>query len=375
MVFGAGTHNHAQQADAPMIDALNAANAGATIPMSLYVEPSSKDGKAYVGLLVGGNPLIRGPFPVTVDAVLIPVIVEIISNKGVLTTFDPTQPDKCDSDISAVEAFRQSPIVHASDLTFNGVKVGHYQWVDGFMRAEFWNEIGGSPSYSNPIRWSFAKSAFTLPPFVTSNQGVVQGGAGCGQYGLVSKTVLQAFIEGFAIPFLQAAKVISPTKLAAFLFRNVVSTNSVPLTGSCCVKGFHNYVGTPAQTYAVMDFNTSTNAIFGGVHDITTASHELAEWMNDPLDSNATPPWNQNSPVPASSCNVTLEVGDPLTGTIAPALKRNGYLYHPQDIAFFSWFFNAHHVPSLGAGGEFSSNGALKGPAKKCPTGGSFLTP
>jgi hypothetical protein len=192
----------------------------------------------------------------------------------------------------------------------------------------------------------------------------------------VSKTVLQAFIEGFAIPFLQAAKVISPTKLAAFLFHNVAETTNVPLTsGNCCTKGFHNYVGSPPQTYAVMDFNTSTNSVFGNVRDITTASHELAEWMNDPLDSNATPAWSSTGPVPKSSCNTTLEVGDPLTGTIAPALKRNGYLYHVQDIAFFSWFFNAHHVPSLGAGGEFSSNGAFKGPAKNCPPGGYFLTP
>jgi hypothetical protein len=307
---------------------------------------------------------------VTIDVVLIPVIVQIISSKGVVTIFDPTQPDSCDGDVSNVERFRQSPIVHPSELTFNGVHVGKYQYVDGFMRAEFWNEIGGSANYSNPLRWSFAKEAFLLPPFVGSAEGIVQGST-CSEYGLVSKTLLQTYIESFAIPLLQAAKVIAPHKLAAFLFHNLVSTTSTPLTASCCTKGFHNYVGSPPQTYAVMDFNTSTNSVFGKVHDITTASHELAEWMNDPLDSNATPAWNGTRPVPASSCNVTLEVGDPLTGTVL-ALKRHGYKYHPQEMAFFSWFFNGQFVPSLGAGGEFSSAGTFSGPARVCPKGGSF---
>jgi hypothetical protein len=33
----------------------------------------------------------------------------------------------------------------------------------------------------------------------------------------------------------------------------------------------------------------------------------------------------------------------------------NGFNYHPQEMAFFSWFFRQH--PSLGAGGKFSNNG------------------
>jgi hypothetical protein len=119
-----------------------------------------------------------------------------------------------------------------------------------------------------------------------------------------------------------------------------------------------------------MDFNTSTNPIFGAVHDITTASHELAEWMNDPLLTNATPAWGGTGQV-AGSCNSKLEVGDPLTGTVMH-LKRHGYRYHPQEMAFFSWFFNARHDPSLGAGGVFSSKGTFAGPAKECPPGGSF---
>jgi len=349
-------------ADAAAQDALIAAAAGTSVPMSIYVTPASKDGKTYINLLVGGNPALRGPFPVTVEAVLVPLIIQVGA-----TVFDPTAADGCDNNVSAVTRFRQSPIVHASELKFNGIAVGKYQYVDAFMRAEFWNETGGSPSYSNPIKWSFAP-AFLLPPFVGDALGVVQG-TGCDQYGLVSKPVLDEFLTGIAIPLLQSTKVIGPNQLAAFLVRNVAASNSTPLTDSCCIKGFHNAIGSPAQTYAVMDFNTSTNPIFGAVHDITTASHELAEWMNDPLLTNATPAWGGTGQV--GSCDTTLEVGDPLTGTVMH-VKRHGYRYHPQEMAFFSWFYNARHDPSLGAGGVFSSHGTFAGPAKNCPPGGSF---
>lgn len=68
------------------------------------------------------------------------------------TVFDPTAPNTCDGGISAVNRFNWSPVVEpVPNLTFNGVNVGTVQYVDGFMRAEFWNAIGGSPAYANPI--------------------------------------------------------------------------------------------------------------------------------------------------------------------------------------------------------------------------------
>jgi hypothetical protein len=39
----------------------------------------------------------------------------------------------------------------------------------------------------------------------------------------------------------------------------------------------------------------------------------------------------------------------PITGT-------NGFAYHLQELAYFSWFFR---TPSIGAGGLFSDNGTL----------------
>jgi hypothetical protein len=56
-------------------------------------------------------------------------------------------------------------------------------------------------------------------------------------------------------------------------------------------------------------------------------------------------------------------VGDPLTNKNYPNVKLNGYTYHLQELAFFSWFFGP---PSIGAGGKFSDNGSFKAPQGAC---------
>ncbi|HVP53932.1 MAG TPA: hypothetical protein VMU45_02975 [Candidatus Eisenbacteria bacterium] len=328
---------------------------------------TAKDGNTYAGVLVGGDPFKGGPQPVTLHVVLVPLVIQIVTGKKV-TTFDPTKADPCDFGISPVIRFIASPIVNPLDLKFNGVDVGHYQYVDGFMRAEFWNEIStinGGSGYSNPIVWSYAPKFF-LPAFIGSTLGIVNG-SGCAQYGAVSHPVLDQFVRYIAIPILQAEGIIAPNELAMFLVHNVVSQDTVG-SSKCCTKGYHSAVGSPPQTYAVVDFITTAPKKFAPVHDITTSSHELAEWMNDPLVNNSTPKWGNVGQV--SGCDSKLEDGDPLEGTVL-TLHFFGYNYSPQELAFFSWFFNSKTTPSLGAGGVFSSNGHFAGPAKKCPPGGS----
>jgi hypothetical protein len=65
-----------------------------------------------------------------------------------------------------------------------------------------------------------------------------------------------------------------------------------------------------------------------------------------------------------SGCQANLEVGDPLTGKSLQVTMPNGVTYHPQELAFFSWFFN--QVPSLGFDGWYSSLGTFRTPASLC---------
>jgi hypothetical protein len=335
-------------------DALNQSLSGTTIPMSLYPFASTKDKTLRTITLVGGDPL--GPIPTTIDVVVVPVVIAVGAD-----VFDPTKPNSCDGGVSALTRFKQSPLVVASSLKFDGVSVGTHQYVDGFMRAEFWDAFAGSPSYTNKLKFSYAPSISLLPgPF-----GIVNG-KGCSMLGVVSRKWLDTTLKLF-IAVLQGAGVIAPTKLAVFLLNNVVQSSAVPPSiTKCCVYGYHGATGSPVQTYSPMDYDTTGRI----PADISVAAHELAEWMNDPLGNNLSPAWGHIGQV--SGCQGNFEVGDPLTGTNMPAIKMSGYNYHPQELAFFSWYYNDKTTPSIGVGGKFSGNGTFKGPSKDCPPGGTF---
>jgi hypothetical protein len=342
-------------------DALVQANSGATIPMSSYGVENPQRGGLYTGVVVGGSATSGVPSPVTIDAVVIPVIITVIEGAS-FATFDPTKPNSCDGGESAEYRFRHSPLVATSNLTFNGVSVGKAQYIDGFMKAEFWELNGHLSSYSNHISWSFASSVSVPPLF-----GVIVG-SGCKTMGVISKAdwVLET---NFFLSTLQAAGVISPTQFAVFLLNNVVTSGASPATypANCCTFGRHGATGSPAQTYAWMEYDTA--GYFSGVHDIVPASHEIGEWMNDPLGTNPTPAWGNIGQV--SGCSSSFEVGDPLSGTEMPVMTLNGYKYHTQELAFFSWFYNSNGVASVGTGGKFSGNGKFGGPSKNCPPGGT----
>ncbi|MFZ0225755.1 MAG: hypothetical protein WAL41_02170, partial [Mycobacterium sp.] len=155
-----------------------------------------------------------------------------------------------------------------------------------------------------------------------------------------------------------------------FLVKNLVQSGAQPPTASnCCILGFHTAQGSPAQTWGIMDYDTSGD--FGsGTHDVSVSSHEINEWINDPLVNNATPAWGGIGQV--SGCQDNFEVGDPLSGTLMPAITLGGYAYHLQELAFFSWYFTKDCDGSLGTGGKFSGNGTFGGPSKACPPGGTY---
>jgi hypothetical protein len=114
------------------------------------------------------------------------------------------------------------------------------------------------------------------------------------------------------------------------------------------------------QTYAVAEYDTTR--LSSGSRDITALSHEIAEWMNDPLGNNITPPWGHTGQV--SGCQDNLEVGDPLSGNVTSVTMSNNFTYHPQQLAFFSWFYRG--IPSIGANGWYSNLGKFTSPPPLC---------
>jgi hypothetical protein len=342
--------------------AMTMALAGTTVPLAQFPFTASKDGQNYTSVVVGTSPFSQPPTGSTINAVIVPLKVTIGS-----TTFDPTVPNSCDLNMSALNRFRQSPLANdVPGLTMNGIDLGNVQFINGQRRAEFWTTIQGSPDYQNELHYSFA-SPYTLTAALVAAHGTTAGN-GCAQIGILSTNWLDGILQSTVLPALTTSGVVSPTAVVLFLFENTVQSDSDPPdTSSCCILGYHSAVGAPVQTYATIDWDTSGN--FSGTSDASIASHEIGEWMDDPLAYNATPPWGNVGQV--SGCQDNWEVGDPLSGTLMPPITLNGKEYQMQELAFFSWYFNKDRDPSVGAGGKFSSNGTFPGPAKACPPGGT----
>jgi hypothetical protein len=356
-------------------DALAASATGTTIPMASFTFKSTKGAATYKDVIVGSSPFATKKGTTTINLLLIPVIVEIGS-----TTFDPTVDDACIApSITPLAAFQQSPILqkvafdggsgsgHAAEI--NGVNVGTSTYPDAFRRAEFWTKLAGT-------KYHTAFHITTLPTWTISASEVQALGGGsvltsnCAKLGVLPTASFQSYIQGTVIPGIPA---ITPTSFALFLMKDVVTTTSSSL--NCvngCEIGYHSAFGSPVQTYAVSEYDSTAGFWFKpGITNISILAHEVAEWMDDPLVTNATPAWGNIGQV--SGCQSNWEPGDPLTGTdFPPITMSNGLTYDPQELAFWSWYYNAKTTASDGAGGKFSSNGTFGGPSKACPPGGTY---
>jgi len=341
------------------------------LPLFTFDVQSDRDNNNYTGVMVGANPFNhRGDRNVSVKTFIVPIIVttnsvgvstnfttgEFTTAPGV-TTFDPTANDNaCLSapNNNPLRLFQHTPMFDNYDISVGGVDMGHTQYIDAFQRAEFWNVLGedGREDYHlllDPIR--------TLDPIainVPADQGLTlppKDFPACGPFGIVDIDFFDAYLNTNVLPALQPQ--VNAGNFPIFMLYNTVLAFT-PQTNlfNCCVLGYHGTSNfTPIQTYSPSDFDTT--GLFGATQgDSNTLSHEVGEWANDPFGNNPTPSWGHTGQV--AGCQGNLEVGDPLSGTnFSPIGGRNGFTYHLQELAFFSWFFSSQ---STGIHGWFSDN-------------------
>jgi len=319
------------------------------IPLWSFTVSSTRDGNTYSGTMVGQSAFTAQNTQTTIPTQIIPVIFTM-PDGGV---FDPTAPDPCAGNRSTVSLTLGSPVVSSAHFSLNGVNVGNTQYIDAFQRANFWSEVAQT-NYHTLL------GVTTLPAVkvqVPQSRGATFDDkalfGACGFTGVIDINWWDPFVTGTLIPAL-SSQGVNPTTFPVFLFDNVVmSLGSPSLFKKCCILGYHGAFGLPVQTYSPLDFDTS--GIFGSTLDTSIMAHEVGEWMDDPLGNNPTPAWGHIGQV--GGCQNNLEVGDPLTGRNLPPVRMpNGFTYHLQELAFFSWFYGA---PSIGAGGLFSDNGTF----------------
>ena len=338
-----------------------------------YTVTSSRDGNTYTGMMVGQDPFGTNFAPVTVTTPIVPLIITVNSvatgenSHGILSTtsgsvtFDPTVADTAclgQRNNVPLALFEHSPIFQPSNFSFGRTVVGNTQYVDAFQRGNFWQFVGGTDYHT-------LVNAMLLDPItinISANDGLAIPASlfgSCGALGIVNMNTLDSIIVSKL-----ASIGVDTSQFPVFLLYNLVMSGGEPTNlNKCCVLGFHGATGTPIQTYSPIDFDTT--GLFGpAIHDTSIAAHEVGEWMDDPFGNNPTPAWGHTGQV--NGCQNNLEVGDPLTGTNIPPVKgANGFTYHLQELAFFSWFYGE---PSIAVNNWFSDNNTFTtdaGPACK----------
>jgi hypothetical protein len=298
--------------------------------------------KRYTFTMVGSNPFSRGAKNVIVPVQIFPVRFEFPDG----TVLDPAQPNDCSGGAAPLDLLLQSPLFQ--DATYGE---GPRQFVEEVRRLEFWSFTGPgalNPHYSVRLAASVPAAVRVVLP-----AGSLTSAAPCGRSAIIS---LQNWQQIFTQVFPQFRQLgVSPQTLPLFLTVSVATSD--PSGG--LFFGFHTAAGAQTLGVAMWDATGYTNAY----PDISTISHELAEWYDDPFVNNVTPPWGHVGQV--SGCQANLEVGDPLSGHPFGEIQMpNGFKYHPQETAFFSWFFA--QVPSWGIGGWYSSANTFQAPAPIC---------
>lgn len=318
-----------------------------TIPYYNGSVKSPLDNNTYNYQIVGADPTTSN---VTTKVMYVPIVVRVHFSDG--TVLDPTKPG-CGDTVSVQDRFFKGPNFVATPLVSNGVNVGKAQVVDAFQRAEFWSVLKGH-KYHTVLKPAVAPIVvdYTAPSTAKTVKGV------CRTKNKISHRIGEIDINSYDNEVTSlATQYATPTQVPVVLSYDVFETE-----GGCCILGYHSAFGRSGgtQTYAVGAYNDA--GVFGStpIEDIHAWTHEIGELFNDPFVNNGTPAWGHVGQV--GGCQNNLEVGDPLTGT-AYTLKYNGFTYHPQELAFFSWFYR---TPSSGTGGEFSFEGTFTSSQGAC---------
>lgn len=268
--------------------------------------------------------------------------------------------------------------------------MGTTQYLDAYRRADFWSQVATtSPDYHTLL------GTPTILPTRTLNVPTALG------HSFVDASTNRrfAYVDGTwlsgQLRQLIASLRIDPRTLAVFLAPNTIGTisSSDACPGPTCFAfgGYHgalingnpNILGTQlpqsVNTYAYAEFLDLGDAVPSGlnVHLLPT-SHELLEWLDDPLIFAAqpnqqdpffpvigalTPSWT--SPYYPLGCANIYEVADPLeSGAPGVGLLDSGHIDVFANAVFQSWF--ARQSPSTAFGGLYDILGFFQNFSDSC---------
>jgi hypothetical protein len=296
--------------------------AARTIPV--WSSSFSFNGIVYNIQLVGSNPTRGGTTTFVANAI---VPMKVVFADG--TTLDASRD---------LNPLLGSPIYQNAAF-----QSGTTQYADAVLRAELWPAIQGS-DYHVLLATPFVEPLYLL------QVPAEDGSASTGPRGEVTGTVDYDWFVKVVQPAIVVQLGVSPTSLTIFLTHNIRLKQP---GNTCCFHGNHTafYVRSPAG-------RDRFTTVWAGVDsvNVSTMSHEINEWANDPFNENLVPGWRNPE---SGGCDTHLEVGDPLAGV---TFRAGGYFL--QDIAYVQWF--SRQQPSLALGGQYDVRGKLTSAAADC---------
>jgi len=270
----------------------------------------------------------------TIPVFIIPVVLKFTS-KGKTTTFSPLT--KLKNGQTAVANTTASPLFNNLDFKSGGVDMGTTQYEDAFQRGNFWGTVSKSTGYHMLVGKPTTLPTLTLT--VPSADGAVAT-----EFGITVGTADITWFDGQLQSYITKHTQIVPNSLPIFITYNSYLTEF----GGCCIGGYHSAFGSSSAPQAYAHFTyISTPGIFS--QDVSALSHEMGEWMDDPLVVNT----NGNT----VSCGI-LEVGDPEEGFSnygAFPYTLGGSTYNLQDLTYLE-YFGAPNTTSVGGLLTFQGN-------------------
>jgi hypothetical protein len=236
--------------------------------------------------------------------------------------FNPKKDTYPDGE-TVLKNFLNSPLIN-SDIDFKsgGQDLGNTQYINAYQRGNFWgygvqknpnyNVVLGSPTVLKPLKIS-----------VAAGQGVVEKNPfGPSQIGTYGFGAMDAQINSY----ISKHSEITPDQFVFFVSHNIFLTS-----GGCCIGGYH-YSTSQSPTSQSYGYTTLVTDVGSFSQDVSAASHEIGEWMDDPYPGNNVVGCGDNS---------WLENGDPLEGRAnfgGIPYKDHGFTYNLQDLVYIDYF-------------------------------------
>jgi len=252
----------------------------------------------------------------TITTYIIPVKIVITARNGSKTTFDPSHVLSNGNTVTTNTL--DSPIFDSTTTyTQGGVDVGTTQYIDAFQRANFWGTVKTDTNY-HVLLGATVLAEQTLSPSRT------YGKTGS-PFGFTAGEVDINWFDS-QLPGIISKLGIQPNTFPIFLTYDVYLTQN-----GCCIGGYHSSEGSVSnpQSYAEATYVDHPGPFS---QDVSALSHEVGEWMDDPLTVN----YNGNN----TPCGI-LEVGDPLEGNAnygGYPYSLHGFTYNLQDLVTLPYF-------------------------------------